>query len=468
MRISTRVPGRIKTTIRWCFAKIGVALAIASALAACMTADATVAFDDEHGLGGAGGSAPIPGPTTSGKGGGPPGGPGGGPGPMPGQGGAGATTASGVTATTSTGTAGGGGQSMCSTTLVLQSKTINSDYAIPLTNGKPLVIADVPVTLHVVQGTLYATRWDNGTSATITKTGASGPTLAGDGLELLAVWSNGGANGKSMMASKSNDGGKTWSTPETIGTTGNGPAVPSACVTLVNGKPRYAAVWSDMPDQSYGPLRSNVNLGSGWLKTAATYGNYSSGAALYCPAGGKREVVWRDDREKASSGTAVYLATVDDSATITGEKKIAQPAFDPSYCGSGSRRWLGFHTGKNDAHLAYSDDGWTKKTEIDADASAAGDQLDDTAKFVSVDCRNNAVIAAWGDWPSKMDASTHKNETRKLGLIASCDGGKTFQKLDPAPNEGSQGPAGVAVNSNGSKMGVAWKAPSQLRLAVSP
>ncbi|MBM4377656.1 MAG: hypothetical protein FJ095_21495, partial [Deltaproteobacteria bacterium] len=157
-----------------------------------------------------------------------------------------------------------------------------------------------------------------------------------------------------------------------------------------------------------------------------------------------------------------------DTAKITGEKKIAQPAFDPSYCGAGSRRWLGYHTGTSEAHLAYSDNGWSTKMEVDGDATTQGIQpLDDTAKFVSVDCRNKAVVASWGDWPTKADASAHLDETRELGVIASCDGGSSFQKLEPAPNEGSQGPAGVAVSGDGGKLGVAWKAPNLLRFAVS-
>ena len=85
--------------------------------------------------------------------------------------------------------------------------TTAQSISVPLTNGRGLTIADVPVTLHAEDGTLFATRWSSsGTQKTPLATGAGGATLAGEGQQLLVVYAD--LAGNAMRARVSTDGGR--------------------------------------------------------------------------------------------------------------------------------------------------------------------------------------------------------------------------------------------------------------------
>ncbi len=334
--------------------------------------------------------------------------------------------------------------------------------SLPLTNGRGVAVADVPVTLHAEDGTLYATRWTaTGTEKTQLATDTGGATLAGEGNDLLAVYTD--LAGNAMRARVSDDGGASWSAPVRLGDRPAGPPLPTACVYSDQGQRKRVVAWSAQPSESDGPLTIVLYDGTQWLAPVEHSTIRSSGAALHCSATTGVQVVWRDHRD-GSTGTAVALWTAQVSATgaLENASKLFANAFDPSFCRSGTTRWVGHHSSTNDAHLSSSTDG-ASWSEADSDGTQAGTQsLDDDGKFVAAACAGEVVVAAWGDWPTKQDANDRAN-TRRLGVLFSRDGGGQWFQAAPDPQGSEQGPATAVATADGGW--VVWNEGSTVRLA---
>ena len=130
--------------------------------------------------------------------------------------------------------------------------TTAQSISVPLTNGRGLTIADVPVTLHAEDGTLFATRWSSsGTQKTPLATGAGGATLAGEGQQLLVVYAD--LAGNAMRARVSTDGGQQWGDPVRLGDRPAGPPLPQPACTASRGS---CGAWS--PGQR-SPLKAMVH-----------------------------------------------------------------------------------------------------------------------------------------------------------------------------------------------------------------
>ncbi|MCI1192749.1 hypothetical protein MOJ79_12950 [Calidifontimicrobium sp. SYSU G02091] len=342
--------------------------------------------------------------------------------------------------------------------------TGTATVAVPLTSQQGVVFADVPVTLHSEDNRLYATRWEDAAPVkTLLAAAANNGSVAARGQHLLAVYVQ-LAPTRRVIARESADGGRTWGAEVDLGAAPAGPAMPAACVWQRGGTLRRAVAWSDQPSQSEGPLVTAVHDGSAWRAPVRDTSAESSGAALACADDEAPEVVWRDHRHGSGSQVALYHARLDPASGATqSARRIVQPGYDPSMCRSGTRRFVGFHTGTNDAHVARSDDDWLTLTEPDLDDGAAGAQLDDSGKFVAVACSGEVVAAAWGDWPTKHDADALAS-TRQLALAVSRDGGTQWQLLRPADADTDQATATVTVHDG--RVLVLWRAPSMLRLAT--
>lgn len=334
----------------------------------------------------------------------------------------------------------------------------------PLTSQQGVVMADVPVSLHSEDNRLYTTRWEDAAPVkTLLATAASNGSVTARGPHLLAVYVQ-LAPTRRLIARESTDAGRTWGAEVDLGAAPAGPAMPAACLWQQGGTLRRAVAWSDQPSQSEGPLVTAVHDGSAWRTPVRDSSAQSSGAALACADDEAPEVVWRDHRHGSGSQVALYHARLDAATGATqSARRIVQPGYDPSMCRSGTRRFVGFHTGTNDAHLARSDDGWQTLAEADLDPATAGTQLDDSGKFVAVACAGDLVAAAWGDWPTKSDADARAS-SRQLGLVISRDGGASWQLLRPAGAEADQATATVAVHDG--HVVLLWRAPSALRLAT--
>ena len=340
--------------------------------------------------------------------------------------------------------------------------TTAQSISVPLTNGRGLTIADVPVTLHAEDGTLFATRWSSsGTQKTPLATGAGGATLAGEGQQLLVVYAD--LAGNAMRARVSTDGGQQWGDPVRLGDRPAGPPLPTACVYSVQGQLRRVVAWSAQPSESDGPLVLVLFDGTQWLPPVIRSDIRSSGASLHCSASTGAEIVWRDHRAGAQGmAVALWSAQVTPAGTLEGAGSVMSNAFDPSFCRSGGTRWLGHHSTTNDAHLSYNQDG-TGWTEVDTQITSPGIQpLDESGKFVSVACAGSIVLASWGDWPSKQEAND-RTASRRLGVLFSRSGASHWLSVSPAGLELDQGPATTAATEQGAW--VAWKAGKRLRLA---
>ncbi|MEW6320289.1 MAG: hypothetical protein AB1635_04280, partial [Acidobacteriota bacterium] len=243
-----------------------------------------------------------------------------------------------------------------------------------------------------------------------------------------------------------------------------GPALPAACIYAAGGSLRAAAVWSAQPSESDGPLVVAQHDGQAWQPPVVHASIRSSGAALYCADDQLPEVVWRDHREQHLGRIALYQASIDASGGLPGEHRVIAPGYDPSYCGQGDVRLVGYHGAVNEAHVARSLDRGATFGEVDMDPFAAGVQgLDDSGKFVSLACEGSLAIAAWGDWPTKQEAAA-RAPSRTLGTAISTDGGLTWTAVRPAGEDQSQGPATVAVRGNVAYL--MWKSGNQLRVAA--
>lgn len=314
---------------------------------------------------------------------------------------------------------------------------------VPLTNGLGIAVADVPVTLHGENGALYATRWTASPSKILIDTNTAGSTIAGEGNNLIVLYVS--ISNNDIRAKESTDGGLTWGSAHSFGTRPTGPALPTACLFRVGGVLNRAIGWSHQPSSTHGPLKVARHNGTSWGSVTDNAID-SSGAALYCANDMDPEVVWRDHRAGSTGlNPRLYRANINASSQLVSEQLVRNPGNDPSYCGQGSYRFVGAHTGLNDAHLLRSNDSGTSFSEIDTESAYSGSQLDDQGKFVSVACRDGVVAASWGDWPTKSDADTYA-PTRKLGFIISKDWGSSFTALRPAGEDTEQGPATVAVS----------------------
>ncbi len=332
---------------------------------------------------------------------------------------------------------------------------------VALTNGTAVHLADVPVTVHTENGTLVAVRWTEVPTRTPMASAVGGTTLAGHGLRLLVAYVD--LAHDEMRVRRSDDGGRTWAPPEVLGPRPAGPALPTACLAAADDGLRGVVAWSAQPSESDGPLSIAQSTDAGW-HLAVHAAVRSSGAAVYCPTGGPPEIVWRDHRDGTGPRVAVYRAEVDASGGLLRERRVLAPAYDPSLCGYADIRFVGYHTGTNDAHLARSLDGGVTFAEVTGAAEGPrGQALDDTGKFVSVACGPHVIVATWGDWPTKAAANA-KAPSRQLGAVVSTDGGASWLRLRLAGDDTSQGPATVAVS--GERALVFWKAVGGVRLAV--
>lgn len=338
-----------------------------------------------------------------------------------------------------------------------------TDIGVPLTNGIGVQVADVPVSVHTEDAKLYAVRWGATPSKVLIDTSVGGMTLAGRGNHLLLVYVHLASD--QMLARESTDGGVTWGAAQTLGGRPMGPALPTACVYKDAGTLRRVVAWSHQPSESDGPLKIAVHDGAAWQPTAEHASIASSGAALYCPDDGSPEIVWRDHRLLNSGGQVVlYRAQIALSGALRNEAQILQPpAYDPSYCGHGTSRFVGFHNAINEAYVGRSSDGGASFATVDTDSAASGVQgFDASGKFVSVSCSPQLVAATWGDWPTKQEAALRAT-TRRLGAAVSNDNGQSWYAVRPAGEAQELGPATVVVN--GASAYLAWKAPAAIYLA---
>ncbi len=332
----------------------------------------------------------------------------------------------------------------------------------PLTNGLGIHVADVPVTVHTEDGQLYVVRWTSTPTKQLLGTAVGGMTLAGKGNHLLLVYVHLSSN--QMMLVESTDAGTTWSAPQALGTRPTGPALPTACVYDEGGQRKRVVAWSHQPSESEGPLMVALNNGLAW-QTAVQHATIpSSGASLYCADNAVPEVIWRDHRQFQRGGPVVlYQAQIDASANLVNAHQVLQSAYDPSYCGHGTHRFVGFHDAINEAHVGRSTDGGASFSDLDADSVTAGTQsFDASGKFVSMACSASLAAATWGDWPTKQDAA-QRATNRKLGMALSKDNGRSWVAARPAGESENLGPATTHVD--GTSAYVVWRAPGVVHLA---
>jgi len=337
----------------------------------------------------------------------------------------------------------------------------NGAPTVPLTSGNGVYVADVPLTLHAEGTTLFVTRWEPSPAKIEVARFASGMTIAGRELSVLVVYVDHASS--TVRAMTSSDGGRSWGASQALGTRPAGPAILSACVFSRSGVIRQVVVWTNQPSESDGPLVVAWNDGSQW-RTTEHPALRVSGASLACSDDALPEVVWRDHRDGATpTAVSLYHAQIDDTGGLPGEHRVLRPAFDPSVCRSSDRmRVIGYHAALNDAHVALSTDAGVTFTDLDMSPESGQQPLDVDGKYVNVACRDDAIVALWGDWPTK-GAAAARADTRQLGVVVSTDRGATWTRLRPAGEDSGQGPASVALA--GDVAIVSWRAPSSLRIA---
>ncbi len=261
---------------------------------------------------------------------------------------------------------------------------------VPLTNGLGIAVADVPVTVHSENGTLYATRWAGTPTKILVDNQTGGATIAGEGNNLIVVYVS--IVNNDIRAKESSDGGLTWGTAVSFGAKPTGPALPTACLFRVGGVLNRVVGWSHQPSSTQGPLVIVRHNGTSWGSANSNTVD-SSGAVLYCANDQDPEVVWRDHRAgNTGLNPRLYKATINSSSALVSEQLIRNPGNDPSFCGQGSYRFVGAHTGLNDAHLLRSTDGGATYSEVDTESAYSGAQLDDQGKFVSVACKDGGKL----------------------------------------------------------------------------
>lgn len=313
-----------------------------------------------------------------------------------------------------------------------------SDIIVPLTNGKAVArVSDGVIGLYADGGDNYlATLTGSGELTTqLIANGVSPGTLTALKDAVLAVTQLDTGSQRQMKATWSTDGGKTGSDLD-LGDKGVGPAVPSACLWQEGSDVKGLVAWVAPPTEEDGGPLYVVELTNGIVGTVQQVGSEEgfSAPTLSCSSDGRFMAV-RSQPDADTEITIHFGERVNGSFSL---KEVFKGA-DPSLCVAGNHAWIGSHRGAQ-ANLSHStDDGNTWDTT----------ELDASARFVSVSCFENKIIAFYGKWPDTPSAVHHDSATRQAIGKFSNDGGKTFVTHQPAGTEGNQTSTSVIMDSEG-------------------
>lgn len=273
--------------------------------------------------------------------------------------------------------------------------------------------------------------------------------VAGDGGEgVLVAFVSGGV----VYAALSEDEGATFGPPTPLEVEVDSEAAPAVVVWRATDGLRALVAWGGATGLGAALYARGAWTALGNPSTSTSDARFPSLAVD--PATGRMWCAWR-----AKVGTAYHVRLArsdDDGATWTLPAKVVG-GMDPSLAWDGSRLWLGYHTGGQEAKVGV--------VPLTSTATFAPTTLGTPGLFVAVAAAAGQVVAIWSRYAYRTAATN--DAARSVAGAALVDGSWVPW---PGSSEGYQVQGSAAISLDGTRIAVAWsdRTDETVRLVEGP